>query len=131
MAGRELTAAVPGVDKECGVSGRLSRRSFVGLVGAAAIMPRPATDTAGTTPTVIYHNGVVVTMEDRLPWAEAVAIRNGRILAVGADRPVLALKKRTTQVIDLGGRTVMPGFIDSHAHWIGDAPSSVTVRSRR
>jgi predicted amidohydrolase YtcJ len=104
------------------VSGRLSRRSFVGLVGAAAIMPRPATATAGTAPAVIYHNGVVVTMEDRLPRAEAVAIGNGRILAVGANRRVLALKKRTTLVVDLGGRTVMPGFIDSHAHWIGDGP---------
>ena len=47
-------------------------------------------------PRQIEHNGVVITMEDRLPLAEAVAIRNGRILAVGTNGRVLALKKRTT-----------------------------------
>jgi predicted amidohydrolase YtcJ len=69
---------------------------------------------------VIYHNGVVLTMEDGLPRAEAVAVRRGRILAVGDDEDVLALRQRPTRVVDLGGRALLPGFIDSHAHWIGD-----------
>lgn len=69
---------------------------------------------------MIYRNGVVLTMDDGRPRAEAVAVRNGRILAVGSDDEVLALRDRPTRVVDLGGQTVLPGFIDSHAHWIGD-----------
>jgi predicted amidohydrolase YtcJ len=100
----------------------LSRRGFVGLVGAAAIAPQPGVETTHRPPEVIYHNGVVVTMADRQPRAEAVAIRDGRILAVGDNERVLALRRRATRVVDLAGRTVLPGFIDSHAHWIGDGP---------
>lgn len=99
---------------------RPSWRLVVTLVGCAAVLQQSAFATTGNAPEVIYHNGVVITMEKGQPRAEAVAIRHGRILAVGDDEQVLALRKRTTRVVDLGGRTVMPGFIDSHAHWIGD-----------
>lgn len=71
-------------------------------------------------PEVIYHGGVVLTMEPARPGAEAIAIRSGRVTAAGADDDVLALADRVTRLVDLGGRTVLPGFIDSHAHWIGD-----------
>ncbi len=98
----------------------MSRRHGVVLVGCVAILLLPLPATTSVPPDVIYHNGVVLTMDDGLPRAEAVAIRNGRILAVGDDEAVLALRKRPTRVVDLGGRTVLPGFIDSHAHWIGD-----------
>lgn len=97
---------------------RRSWRLGVVLVGCVAILPPPAPSPA--PPEVIYHHGVVLTMEAGLPRAEAVAIRNGRILAVGDNDDVLALRQRRTRVVDLGGRTMLPGFIDSHAHWIGD-----------
>ncbi|WP_166657919.1 amidohydrolase [Actinokineospora alba] len=80
----------------------------------------PAPEPKPTPPEVIYHRGIVLTMEAGLPRAEAIAVRDGRILAVGDDEDVLALRELTTRVVDLGGRTVLPGFIDSHAHWIGD-----------
>jgi predicted amidohydrolase YtcJ len=80
-----------------------------------------ASETSSPSPDLIYHHGLVLTMEAGLPRAEAVAIRHGRILAVGDDGDVLALRRGSTRVVDLGGRTVLPGFIDSHAHWIGDA----------
>jgi predicted amidohydrolase YtcJ len=98
----------------------MSWRHGVVLVGCVAILLLPLPGTNPAPPEVIYHNGVVLTMEDGLPRAEAVAVRNGRIVAVGDDDDVLALRKRPTRVVDLGGRTVLPGFIDSHAHWIGD-----------
>jgi predicted amidohydrolase YtcJ len=98
----------------------MSWRHGVVLVECVAILLLTLPATGPAPPEVIYHNGVVVTMEDGLPRAEAVAIRNGRILAVGDDEDVLALRERRTRVVDLGGRTVLPGFIDSHAHWIGD-----------
>jgi predicted amidohydrolase YtcJ len=98
----------------------MSWRLGVVLVGSAAILllPLPVSSPAG--PAAIYHNGVVLTMDDGLPRAEAIAVQDGRILAVGNDEEVLALRTRPTRVVDLGGRTVLPGFIDSHAHWIGD-----------
>ena len=99
---------------------RLAWRPGVVLVGCVAILLLPHSETSSAPPEVIYHNGVVLTMDDGLPRAEAVAIRDGRILAVGDDEEVLALRKGPTRVVDLGGRTLLPGFIDSHAHWIGD-----------
>jgi predicted amidohydrolase YtcJ len=99
-----------------GVAWRLG----VVLGECVAILLLPFPQTNPVPPEVIYHNGAVLTMDDRQPRAEAIAVANGRILAVGDDGDVLALRKRTTRVVDLGGRTVLPGFIDSHAHWIGD-----------
>ncbi len=99
---------------------RMSWRLGVVVLGCAAflLLPRPAT--SAPPPGVIYHHGVVLTMDDGLPHAEAIAIRNGRIVAVGDNEAVLALRQGSTRVVDLRGRTVLPGFIDSHAHWIGD-----------
>ena len=90
------------------------------VVGCVAFLLLPLSVASPVPPGVIYHNGVVLTMDDELPRAEAVAVLNGRILAVGDDRDVLALRGSSTRVVDLGGRTLLPGFIDSHAHWIGD-----------
>jgi predicted amidohydrolase YtcJ len=98
----------------------LSWRRWATLVGCAVVLQLPV-EPSRTAPDVIFHNGVVLTMESAQPMAEAMAIRAGQILAVGDNKRVLALRERETRVVDLGGRTLMPGFIDSHAHWIGDA----------
>lgn len=71
-------------------------------------------------PEVIFHNGIILTMDENQPQAQAVALAGGRILAVGSDDEVLALQVSSTQVIDLQGKTMLPGFIDSHQHRIGD-----------
>jgi predicted amidohydrolase YtcJ len=65
---------------------------------------------------LILHNAKVYTAEPGQPLQQAVAIENGKILAVGSDAQVLALKQADTQMLDLGGKVLMPGFIDSHAH---------------
>lgn len=64
---------------------------------------------------LIYHNGTILTMDDAQPQATAIAVRDGRILAVGDDA-VLNLRVDTTELIDLRGRTICPGFIDAHHH---------------
>lgn len=64
----------------------------------------------------IYINAMVVTVNDQQPTAEAVAVKGGRILAVGDRRTISALKGPATQVFDLKGRTMVPGFIDPHGH---------------
>jgi len=70
----------------------------------------------GSTPDIILFNGRVSTMEPATPDATAIAIHDGRILAVGMDREVLALGAAATRRIDLGRRRVFPGFNDAHAH---------------
>jgi len=67
-------------------------------------------------PNLIFHNGNLITMDTNQPNAQAIAIQNNFIVAVGADDEVLALAGPDTQIIDLGGLTVTPGFIDSHTH---------------
>src|SRR5262245_54806971 len=65
---------------------------------------------------LILRNGKIITVDDRSSIQHAIAIKNGRILTVGADADVLKTRGPATQVIDLHGRTVLPGLIDSHTH---------------
>ncbi len=67
-------------------------------------------------PELILHDGKILTVDDRFSMVEAVAIRDGRFLKVGTNQEVLALKGPDTQVIDVQGRSVVPGFIDAHGH---------------
>jgi predicted amidohydrolase YtcJ len=69
-------------------------------------------------PGLILHNGRIATQDERRSFTEAVAIRDGRFTAIGTDREILALADSDTKVIDLGGRTVIPGLNDSHLHVI-------------
>jgi predicted amidohydrolase YtcJ len=67
---------------------------------------------------LVFYNGTVLTMELDNPQVEAIAILGDRIQAVGSDQEILALAGDETQLIDLNGRTLTPGFIDSHSHRI-------------
>jgi predicted amidohydrolase YtcJ len=67
--------------------------------------------------TIIY-NAVVYTLDSVNTVSEAIAIGNGKILKVGENKDVLALKKKGTKVIDAGGKAVIPGIFDSHLHVI-------------
>lgn len=65
---------------------------------------------------VIYSGGDIITVNELQAGAEAVAIKNGKIIAVGAKDEVFKLKGKQTQLVDLQGKTLIPGFIDSHGH---------------
>ncbi|WP_416310320.1 amidohydrolase [Pseudomonas sp. W03] len=67
---------------------------------------------------LILHGGKVYTAEPGQALQQAVAVENGRILAVGSDAQILKLKQPETKVIDLHGQVLMPGFIDSHTHLV-------------
>jgi predicted amidohydrolase YtcJ len=67
---------------------------------------------------VIYHNGKMTTLDRGRPAATAVATRDGKFIAVGSDAEVLAKRGSDTKLIDLDGRTVIPGLNDSHLHLI-------------
>jgi predicted amidohydrolase YtcJ len=64
----------------------------------------------------IYTNGVIITVNDAQPSVEAVAVRDGKILAVGARDEVMRHRGPSTEVVSLNGRTMIPGFIDGHSH---------------
>ncbi|MGE0717772.1 MAG: amidohydrolase family protein, partial [Alphaproteobacteria bacterium] len=69
-------------------------------------------------PGIILTNGKVTTLDRANPVAAAVAVGDGRVLAVGAERDVMAMAGPETRVVDLGGRRVIPGLNDSHTHLI-------------
>jgi len=75
-----------------------------------------AADEIGMADLVLF-NGRVFTVEKSLPWAEAVAVRDGKIMAVGANAEVKKLIGKDTQTIDLQGKLVLPGFNDAHLHF--------------
>lgn len=68
------------------------------------------------TPDVILHHGKIATVDDKFTIAEAIAWRGDRIVKVGSDAEVLALRGPRTRVVDLGGKLAVPGLIDSHVH---------------
>lgn len=68
------------------------------------------------TADLILTGGDVLTVDDAFTVAQAVAVRAGRIIAVGSDAEITALAGPDTQLIDLAGRTVLPGINDSHLH---------------
>lgn len=88
-----------------------TRRDFVASLAALAAIPDWR-----EPPELILVNGDIITMDAALPRAQAVAIANGRLLAVGTNADIRALSRPGTRTIDLGGKVVIPGVIDGHNH---------------
>jgi predicted amidohydrolase YtcJ len=65
---------------------------------------------------LVFVNGAVYTVDAARRWAQAVAVRDGRIAAVGSDADIEELVGAKTEVIDLGGKMLLPGFQDAHVH---------------
>jgi predicted amidohydrolase YtcJ len=83
----------------------------LGAIGALAFFPMERTE-----PELILYNGNFWTVNPRQRRAQAVAISGGRFFAIGANEEVLALATGRARKLDLGGKTVLPGFIDAHSH---------------
>jgi predicted amidohydrolase YtcJ len=79
---------------------------------------------------LVLLNGTLWTGESGRPWAEAVGITGDRISAVGSSRDVRRLAGRSTRVIDLNGDLVLPGFIDSHTHFLSGGFSLLGIQLR-
>jgi predicted amidohydrolase YtcJ len=87
--------------------------SFVAaLISASVCVPAIAADVAD----VVYRNGRIYTVNDAQPWAEAVAIKDGKFVYVGSNQGVRAFIGPSTQVENLRGRMAMPGLHDAHDH---------------
>ena len=98
-----------------------SRREL--LAGISALSLRGATR---TDPDLILHNANILTVDSAQARAQAVAIAGGRFLAVGSNEDIRGLSKPATRQIDIGGKTIVPGFIDAHTH-----PSYAGIRHLR
>jgi predicted amidohydrolase YtcJ len=81
-----------------------------------AIFIAPAVPWAQEVADTIYSGGPILTMDDAAPRAEAVAVKDGRILAVGTLEAANAHRGAGTEMFDLRGRAMLPGFVDSHGH---------------
>jgi len=88
-----------------------TRREFLGSMAAFSMFPLDE-----EKPELILHNGNFWTVNASAPRAEAVAIARSRFLAVGTNSEVMNLAGPAVKKIDLGGKTVLPGFIDAHSH---------------
>jgi predicted amidohydrolase YtcJ len=96
----------------------MTRRAAECLALSAALVAIPRETRAGAADLVL-RNAVVHTVDAKRPRAEAVAVRGNRIVAVGSTAELQAFVGPKTRVLDLSGRTVVPGFDDSHAHMLG------------
>ncbi|MBK8055368.1 MAG: amidohydrolase [Saprospiraceae bacterium] len=66
---------------------------------------------------LIFYGGNIITLEDRQPTVEAILVKDGKIIAVGTMDSIIRLKNAKTKVINLEGKTMLPGFIDPHGHY--------------
>ncbi len=76
----------------------------------------------------VYTNGRIYTVNEAQPWAEAVAIKDGKFLVVGSNADVEAVIGESTEVADLGGAFAMPGLINLHTHPLGAAEGWANLR---
>src|SRR5579863_10496817 len=89
--------------------------NLFGTAGPSPSLP-PKAAAVDEPAATVFFGGTVITMDDRNPAAEAVAIAGGTIVAVGAKDDVLARAGAGAQRVNLVGRTLMPGLIDPHQH---------------
>jgi len=89
------------------------------LLGIMGIFLISCSSKPSETADMIFTNGVIYTVNEDQPLAEAVAIKDGMILAVGTSEEIEKYKAETTEIIDLNGETMTPGIIESHAHLMG------------
>ena len=87
--------------------------------GAQIPAPQPAD--------LVLRGGRIITLDERTPNAQALASRNGAIVFVGTDAAVAAYVGPATQVIDLGGKTAIPGFIEGHGHFTGVGENKINL----
>jgi len=85
--------------------------TVIAITGCGRSLPEDGADT-------IYYGGDIVTINDAQPSAEALAVKDGKILAVGARADIEnTLKGKSTHMVDLAGKALLPGFLDAHSHY--------------
>ena len=103
------------------------------LCTGSVVAHQSAKPSKETTGAILFVNGHIYTSNPKQPWAQAAAIRDGRILAVGSNEALQGYRGEKTEVIDLGGRMMLPGMIDDHTHflWASYGLAGVKVKAAR
>ncbi len=94
-------------------------RASLAIIFGLGLLLFSCSQESGETADTIITNANVYTVDPAIPQAEAIAIKDGRILKVGSRAEVEALQGEQTELIDAGGQFVMPGFIEGHGHFSG------------
>ena len=100
----------------------------VGLALAGGAVLQAETQSSATVADVIVTHGKLYTVNPAQPWAEALAVMDGRIVAVGKNEDVLKLRGTGTRVIDVKGHLVLPGFGDAHVHFMEGSMTMLGVK---
>jgi hypothetical protein len=108
-----------------------SRRQFFGAAGALALNPAALlrAQSGREAADLVLFNGKIVTVDGAFSIRQAIAIKDGRILAVGGND--LVQRYQAARSIDLGGRIVLPGFIDTHIHLGGHSRRYIDFRETK
>ncbi len=93
-----------------------TRRQFVSTLGMGTLGCMVLNSCSQSSPETILHNANIFTSDPGQPKAQAIAFSDGRIVAVGSDADILHLAGSSTTKINIGGKTITPGFIDAHTH---------------
>jgi predicted amidohydrolase YtcJ len=108
-----------------------NRRALFVLIIVAALTPVFLTNARqagqGTMADLVLTNGKVVTVDDKIPEARALAVLGGKIIAVGTEKDIKRHIGAQTQVIDLKGALAIPGIIESHGHFTGLGASKMIL----
>ena len=101
---------------------RLNMKTFLpsALVVVSSLLllsPAAAENSAAQPADTIFHGGTIVTVNEKQPEVSALAVKDGKIIAVGDEKEILAAHQgEGTKMVDLQGRTLMPGFVEPHVH---------------
>jgi predicted amidohydrolase YtcJ len=99
-----------------------TRLSFFACLAFSLLWMGNQLPLAAQEPETILYNGKIVTVDANFSYAQAIAIAGGKILAVGSDADVRKLAGTATKLVDLQGKTVIPGLSDNHLHSAGGGP---------
>ena len=116
----------------------MSRKAVIPVILSLSVVAGVALSArAGRTPSqqppaaaadLVLTNGKIVTVEDAMPEAEAVAVRGDRIIALGSSAEIRRFTGAATQVVDLKGQLVIPGFIEGHGHFTGVGEAQLNLK---
>jgi len=105
-----------------------SRTLAAALAATAGMILAGCAHNAASDPDVAYVNGKIITADKDFSVAQAVAVRNGEFVAVGSSDAIRQLATPRTKVVDLQGRTVVPGLMDAHTHMDGAGTVETTAQ---
>jgi predicted amidohydrolase YtcJ len=100
---------------------------MAGMTAALAALAACASEPAIEPATMVVKNGTIVTMEAATPEVQALAVRGDRIVATGTTAEIEKYVGPATEVVDLGGRTAIPGLIEGHGHFMGLGQSRMVI----